>query len=228
MAALRYDHVDAKLKAELALKTRDYKKEVDREKIESKWQEVAAEHEAKHVEEKVPANSNIENRQPGLINYLESKWMAFCEKYDFFSRPKHIYDDHETRNKGSIEERAVNYAINHLSERETVWEEKNIYKTAMGYAAGETNLTQLISTVNKFKKEGILLIAQTHLKQFETPLTTKVALVKELETIDLMKSGKDTMKPLYQEQEVAEHIKGLDLNSGQKETFNRYLQPRTG
>jgi conjugative relaxase-like TrwC/TraI family protein len=76
-AAKEYDSVDAKLKAELTLKTRVHKQEVDKEILRSHWQETVKEYEAKQALElasqPAPSESQTKNK---VFGYLEEKWQA--------------------------------------------------------------------------------------------------------------------------------------------------------
>lgn len=226
-AASEYESVDAKLKAELTLKTREHKQEVSKVDLFSKWQAVVNEHDILH--EKLTNAGLHANKASKLservIGYAQSKWQKFCNRFEtsVTSRIKHIYEDSNIVKFTNIEEKAVDYAIRHLSERETVWEEKALYKVAMSYGTGEVRFVHIVSQIEKLKKEGVLLIAKTHLKGFEKPLTTKAALDKEIETINIMNKGKSFVRPLCTIQEVERYLSHKSLNNGQKEALKLIL-----
>lgn len=223
-AADGFEVVDAKLKAKLTLKTRDYKKDVDRETLQSRWQEVVKEYDAQLS---APKNDNplvkdnnfrAETGRQKVFQYFDEKWQQFCEKFASFGfgRVPHI-DEERTKDSRSIEDKAVGYAIRHISERSTVWEEKDMIAVALSYGTGRTTFEKIQTEIARYKQSGQLLIAKTQLKDYEMPLTTNACLSKEIKTIELMREGKNKVTVIYTKDTIQENLSNTNLNQGQKE-----------
>jgi conjugative relaxase-like TrwC/TraI family protein len=218
-AAKEYDSIDAKLKAELTLKTRVHKQEVDKEILRSQWQETVKEYEAKQAIElsNQPPQAEPKTR---VFSYLEEKWQAFCNKFAFESRNKITYMMQVAGiDNRPAEERAVEYALKHLSERASVWKGLDLQQVAMGHSTGYVCLDEINTQIGKLAKEGSLLNSAA----YPGYLTTKESLAKELETIGLMKSGKGKVEALYSKEEVREYCKDTHLNKGQVDALELIL-----
>lgn len=218
-ASKDYDSVDAKLKAELTLKTRVHKQEIDKEILRSQWQETVKEYEAKQGLELAIQPPHAEPKTK-VFSYLEERWQAFCDKFAFESWNKITYmmslASIDTR---PAEERAVEYAIKHLSERASVWKGMDLEQVALGHSTGYVCLDEINNQIDKLVKEGSLLNSVAYAGY----LTTKASLAKELETIDLMKSGKGKVEALYSKEVVREYCKDTHLNKGQIEALETIL-----
>lgn len=209
-----YENVDAKLKARVTLQTRDNKQEVSREILQERWQQTMREH-------IVQTNITPEAKPEGIRSYLESKWEAFREKFDIsrIGRIKHVEQSQESAK--TIEARAIEYAIAHLSERQSVWEERDLLGVAMSYTTGKSNLDSLTSALQSAKAAGIVLSGTN--KDFEKPLTTKATLDKELDTIAMMKEGLGTSKNICGVRKADKHLASTGLNQGQKDAARLIL-----
>lgn len=215
-----FDNVSAKLKAEMTLRTRENKSEMGKELLQERWLEVVREHDMLHS--KVPS-SKFEEKTQATIDYLGTKWQAFCEKFDISRvyKTKHIEQD--PNQSGSPETRAIQYATEHLSERQSVWEEKELVAVAMGYATGVSNFEKITAEVQKAKADGTLLISKPSSKALENLLTTQSVLTKELETIEYMRSGKGTVAPIYSKAEIDNYLQTTDLKPGQQDAVRLIL-----
>jgi conjugative relaxase-like TrwC/TraI family protein len=204
---------DAKAKAKLTLKTRNYKKDVSKEVLQVKWQETIRQYEA--TQENQVSNKSEISAAPKVIDYLSNKWEEFCKKFDLtiVSKIKHISDDIIVRRNLKVEERAVEYAIAHLSERSAVWEATALRSVAMEYATGHVCYEKLEAYIQKLHKEGILLQGKKH----DGLLATHATLSKELETVDLMKQGKGKVAAIYTQAAIQERLNNTSLRQGQRE-----------
>lgn len=212
-----YDNLTAKIKAQLTMRTRDYKKEVTHEFLRTKWQCILEEH-AILQQHRSDKNIEVEIQKPSsnFKSYIQQKWEEFCEKFNF--SPRHIDSDKLNFNiKQSVEIRSIEYAIAHLSERQSVWEQTDLLRHALAYSTGKSTLEKLNAEIQKYKRNGTLLVAQHQLTGFEYPLTTKTVLLKEHETIKFMREGQGNVEPITNHKNIKKSLRESTLNRGQRE-----------
>ncbi|MDF3047964.1 MAG: TrwC protein [Candidatus Midichloriaceae bacterium] len=213
-AAEGYEHVDARLKASLTIQTRENKQEVSHEILQERWQQTIGAHTTQ-------INNTHEAKSEGIRNYLENKWEAFRNKFDISRIFKigHVEQSNETTK--SIEEKAIEYAIAHLSERQSVWEERELLGVAMSYTIGKTNLANLTVALQNAKAADFILSGAN--KDFERPLTTKATLEKELNTIVMMKAGLGASSSICSARRVDGCLLNTNLNQGQQDAAKLIL-----
>ncbi len=224
-----YENLNARIKAELTLRTRNYKKEVTNELLTARWQLILEEHDKAKQPTKVVQISDSNNSDPTLKNYIQNKWEAFCKKFDLYylQSNRHIDRDIPARHsQKSVETLALDYAISHLSERQSVWEESDLLKHSLSYSLGKANLEKIAKELQNYKDNGTLLIAQQKLAAFENPLTTKTTLLREHETISLMKLGKGAVSPIISLTKIEQSLKETTVNLGQKEAISLILNSK--
>ena len=108
-------------------------------------------------------------------------------------------------------EKALQFAIVHLSEREAAFERAEVLKVALHKAIGKSGFNELESVLDKVIKSGDLISGVQNL------LTTKEAVVFEESIINTVKSGINTLKPLMSGDEARSQLEKANLTKGQKE-----------
>jgi conjugative relaxase-like TrwC/TraI family protein len=209
-----YENVDAKLKARVTLQTRENKQEVSHEILQQKWQQTVRTHTTQ-------IDTVHEAKHEGIRNYLENKWEAFRDKFDISRIFKVGHVEQSNEPMKSIEERAIEYAVAHLSERQSVWEERDLLGVAMIYTTGKTNLENLTAALQNVKAAGSILPGVD--KDFERPLTTKATLEKELDTIAMMKAGLGISQSICGAHKVDGYLWDTGLNQGQQDAAKLIL-----
>lgn len=214
-ASKQYDNVDAKLKAQLTLQTRQNKKEIDKATLQERWQETLNTYNK--------TQSNVVSKTDSIKTLLSSKWEAFRDSFDISRVFKISHIKSDPKEQGSIEERAIKYAIKHLSERNSIWEQKDLLGVALSYSVGESNVEKLKAALDVFKLRGDVLEAKGSIASFKNPLTTALALDKEIRTIELMRSGINASYQIADKKAVAAYLESTSLNKGQREAAELIL-----
>lgn len=130
------------------------------------------------------------SKQAADSDALREEWLAKCESHGL-DISKHISDHRPSKaNNSTIAREAVNYAINHLSERETRFEVKDIIKEALIRGLGEATLKDIQTRIHQAQREGILLERSNNM------LTTQKALNIESQLIKTMEAGKQQVQSI--------------------------------
>lgn len=108
-------------------------------------------------------------------------------------------------------EKALQFAIAHLSEREAAFERADVLKVALHQAIGKSGFNELDTVLDKVIKSGDLISGT---KNF---LTTKEAVVFEESIVNIVKAGINTLKPLMSNDEALQKLDHANLTKGQKE-----------
>ena len=217
----KYEFVNAKTAANAAIRTRDSKVEMDRGFLKEKWVEISKDkgfHIKDVVEQIVDGTYKVEVNKT-VRNVIEEKWQKFIS---LIGRPEddgkvinhsndHMFD------KGTVAERSVRYAVNHLSERSSVFDVKEIYRPAMSYGIGKVRFEQIGKAIDKLSSEGFILKGQGGL------YTTSEALSLEKQTIGFMKSGQGLFKAIMGSDKAESIFSTTKLNESQKEAAKHIL-----
>lgn len=234
-----YEYVNAKTAANATLITRQAKTELPKEVLIEKWQETLNSHGFNLEEQKekvakereeLRAELNKKSISEKLTDTL-STWLREIKQkfeFNFYSKIGHINEIEEGKQKPtekSVEERAVEYAIKHLSERASVWDEKELIKVATSYSIGRTTATKILEQIREYKKENKLLEnrLESHRDIPQKTLTTKEALSQELQTIKYMQEGKGKLDPITSTRKINEYTQNTELNKGQVDAIKAIL-----
>ncbi len=112
-------------------------------------------------------------------------------------------------------EKAVDYAIAQLSERNAGFEHQELVKTAIGHALGKVTLSEVETILKQHVNEGILINGRD--ATGKTLWTTREALVLEKEILSEIENGKGTQKPLADSEQLRVALEKSCLNKGQRE-----------
>lgn len=123
--------------------------------------------------------------------------------------------EHSTSNaKSSMQ--ALEYAIQHSVERDAGFTQTAIFETAMRYAMGKVNQSQLANMLNAYQERGDLLKG----KQMEGRLWTTLETVKmEREILCLSTQDKNTLPPIAEIESIESHKACHGLNQEQVSTL---------
>ena len=162
---------------EVTLNTRASKVPVDREKLHEHWRERAAE-----------IGLDLE----GIIGKS-------------MKRKKHGI--HEVIDKVKVSEKALTYALDHLGERQSVFQEKDIIRTSLQYALGDIAIDDVHDAIARFKEHEKIVSLGVH--QHRDIYTTPKVLERENRIIEVMKAGKNEYDPVASKEAVDLYLKGL-------------------
>ncbi|HAT6349346.1 TPA: conjugative transfer relaxase/helicase TraI [Legionella pneumophila] len=108
-------------------------------------------------------------------------------------------------------EKALNFAIAHLSEREAAFTRSDLLKVAVHQAIGKAGLNEIDNVLGNAINSGDLISGGNEF------LTTKEAVAFEESIIKNVKAGINILKPLMSSDEARKHLELTDLTKGQKE-----------
>ena len=129
-----------------------------------------------------------------------------------------LFDSGSSQTK---DKKAVEWAVAHLSERDSVFTGRDLLTASLSYDPGSTSLEKLEKEIRALKTEE---------KIHEAPglaggdgLATGKAVADERETISLMQQGQGRSSPVMRGWMVDRHLKGGPLTMGQKEAVRLIL-----
>ena len=181
-----------------ALMTRAHKRDVDHAGLREHWQKQAESlgFDAKGLaDEAIARTPNTENRQREL-----------------------------RLDEGSAAERAVAWAVAHLSEREAVFSRTDLLTAAIARKPGEVRIGEAVKVIEGLVKEGTLHASDIPVKG--DSLTTDRAVADELETIGLMEKGRQASGPVMRNWRVIALLHRGRLTFGQKEAVKLILSAK--
>lgn len=140
--------------------------------------------------------------QPINRDTVESLLLSLNKAIDFLSQEKPVKSDAE---------KALQFAITHLSEREAVFSKTQVLEVAIQKALGVVGIDNLASTLNQYMDDGLLQASNNHW------LTTNEAIACEKNIISTVIAGQKMVNPLITPMEAEEKLKHTNLTQGQKE-----------
>jgi len=111
----------------------------------------------------------------------------------------------------SESEKALNFAIAHLSEREAAFKKSKVLEVALEKAIGRCDVDALHAALNHAMADWVLISGREGL------LTTKEAIGFEERIINTVKCGVNTIEPFLTQEQSFEKLKEARLTQGQKE-----------
>ena len=114
---------------------------------------------------------------------------------------------HIANNPKLLAERAVEYAIAHLGERQSVFQEQDIIKTALQYALGDVQIDDVHHALGVLKGEYKVVSLGTH-KHRELYTSPKI-IAQENELVEMMKKGKGECDPIASRDTVNAYLTTL-------------------
>ncbi|HAU1484343.1 TPA: conjugative transfer relaxase/helicase TraI [Legionella pneumophila] len=108
-------------------------------------------------------------------------------------------------------EKALNFAIAHLSEREAAFTRSDLLKVAVHQAIGKAGLNEIDNVLGNAINSGDLISGGNEF------LTTKEAVAFEESIIKNVKAGINILKPLMSSDEARKQLELTELTKGQKE-----------
>jgi len=148
-------------------------------------------------------------RAKQILPNFEKKISVLSVKKDFEKLPEDLAD------------RAVAFAIKHLSERQTVFSRAEIISAALNDTLSKTTLSEVSRAIDSFIMHKELLFVQGKNLGRNT-FTTKVLLEKENAMIKIMTEGKNTFTPIASDLSKYSD-KFHELNDGQKRSAELIL-----
>lgn len=173
---------------EVTLNTRESKVAIDRAKLDEHWATRAKE-----------LDLNLE----GLIKT---------------SKKRNKNQAFEQVNTAEVSNAALNYALNHLSERQSVFKEKDIVKVSLQYALGDMTIYDVHQAMAAFKSQEKLV--GLGIEKHQPIFTTPHALEREQRIVNVMEAGKNDYDPIASREAIDAYLKTLvdDAPSTEKPT----------
>ena len=119
---------------------------------------------------------------------------------------------------------AVDWALAHLSERDAVFANTDLFAAALAYSPGAASIKEIERAVVDLKREGRLHDAPAF--QDGSGLTTDKALAEERETVALMRSGEGRGKAPMRGWMVDRHLRKGPLTAGQRQAVKLILSEK--
>ena len=119
---------------------------------------------------------------------------------------------------------AVNWAVEHLSERQAVFSHADLLAAALSVEAGSATVQEAEWAVEVLERDGRLhgAIGPEHGRHW----ATEAAVAREWETVGLMRAGKDAAERIMRRWMVTAKLHRGHLNEGQKEAVRTVLSSR--
>ena len=188
-----------------ALMTRSHKREVDHEALREHWKQQAAE-----------LGFDAVSIAAGAMERTAGKANAELP-----------LDSHDTPGKErstTPAEKAVSWAVAHLSEREAVFSRTDVLAAALAWKPGAVSIGEAERTVSELQKSGALHAANLPVRG--ESLTTDKAIADEKETISLMNEGQGRSKAPMRARRVDKLLRNGPLTDGQKAAVKLILSER--
>jgi conjugative relaxase-like TrwC/TraI family protein len=158
---------------------------------------------------------------------LHQQWKETCNQAGFDAKQAVQNAINQTQQKipdinpQQAADHAVQYAYQHLSEREAVFTQASLLKTAVALSIGDALPQHIHAAITRAEKQHALLpITRESIAQWTTPH----ALRCEKETIDHLLDGRQILKPIANTERVDKFLSEKSyLNDGQKNAVHLIL-----
>ena len=202
------DHAaDPRLAERAALMTRSHKRDVDKQALHESWLKQAA-----------ALGFDARSLAAGAVRREAGK-----ESGGFLSAASGEPRDAE-RNMGRDADRAIAWAVGHLSEREAVFARTDLLAAALAWNPGAISIDAAEKAVGRLEQAGALHATRAEI--LGDSLTTDKALADEKEVIALMERGRGASKPVMRSWMVGPRLHNGRLTVGQKEAVHLILTAR--
>ena len=188
-----------------ALMTRSHKREVDHEALREHWKQQAAE-----------LGFDAVSIAAGAMERTAGKANA--------ELPLGSRGTPGEEGSATPAEKAVSWAVAHLSEREAVFSRTDVLAAALAWKPGAVSIGEAERTVSELQKSGVLHAANLPVRG--ESLTTDKAIADEKETISLMNEGQGRSKAPMRARRVDKLLRNGPLTDGQKAAVKLILSER--
>ena len=188
-----------------ALMTRSHKREVDHEALREHWKQQAAE-----------LGFDAVSIAAGAMERTAGKSNA--------ELPLDSRDTPGKERSTTPAEKAVSWAVAHLSEREAVFSRTDVLAATLAWKPGAVSIGEAERTVSELQKSGVLHAANLPVRG--ESLTTDKAIADEKETISLMNEGQGRSKVPMRARRVDKLLRNGPLTDGQKAAVKLILSER--
>ena len=188
-----------------ALMTRSHKRDVDKDALRVSWQRQAA-------------DLGFDARE--LVNEARH-WECSYGGRSLASPGQHHIVDPGTATEA---DRALAWAVAHLSEREAVFARTDLLTAALAWKPGAVTVGEAEGAVERLENAGALHAARSPV--LGDALTTDRALIDETETIALMERGQDKSRPVMRRRMATSLLHDGRLTEGQKDAVTMILSSK--
>ena len=165
----------------VTLGLREQKAPIDRNKLDEHWQQRAQE-----------ANIDL----GGFVKKSKARLKAGL-----------VEEIPDVADKADKADKALQYAVDHLGERNSVFQEKDILKKALQYALGDIQVEDIHQALDRFKAQEKLVFLGTH--RYRDLYTSPKVIAQENSIIEIMQNGKNECDPIASKEAVALYNKTL-------------------
>jgi conjugative relaxase-like TrwC/TraI family protein len=117
---------------------------------------------------------------------------------------------------------AVRYALSHLSERETGFTQKELYKVASHHVLGKIESKKITEALGQAEKDGQVIQGKLRNAEDELLWTTPEAIAIEREIVALLKHDHDQLPPLAGQEAVEQHLREHPVKTEQAEAVRLF------
>ena len=189
-----------------ALMTRAHKREVDHGSLREHWREQAAE-----------LGLDAQGLAADAIGRSPEKTAAR-------QSPLPGVENEDAARARTVAERAVGWAVSHLSERQAVFSRTDLLTAALTWQPGAVSIADAVEALGRLEKDGTV-----HAANVPVPgdsLTTDRAVADEKETIALMLEGRNRGKAPMRARRVDKLLRNGPLTDGQTAAVKLILSER--
>jgi conjugative relaxase-like TrwC/TraI family protein len=155
---------------------------------------------------------------------LRDAWRSRAVEVGLLARrPTQAAEDLNLGSEGRKAERAVAAAIEHLSERRSVFFEREVIAKAAGFALGGACLEDIDNEIRGALARGELLSARPSRESFGRRYTTRDALAREQSILATMALGQEQLRPILETHRLARRFDGEGLTRGQRDAVELVL-----
>ena len=198
---------DPRIAERAALMTRSHKRDVDKQALRESWQRQAAD-----------LGFDARSLAAGAVQREAGK------EHDgrlpaASGEPRDI-----ERGAERDADRAVAWAVGHLSEREAVFTRADLLAAALAWKPGAVSIDDAAQAVDRLERTGALHATRAEI--LGDSLTTDKAVADEKEVIALMQRGRGASKPVMRSWMVGSRLHNGRLTAGQREAAHLILTAR--
>ena len=198
---------DPRLAERAALMTRSHKRDVDKQALRESWQRQAAD-----------LGFDARSFAVGAVQREAGKEHDGCLPAAS-GEPRDV-----ERSTERDADRAVAWAVAHLSEREAVFARADLLAAALAWKPGAVSIDAAAQAVDRLERTGALHATRAEI--LGDSLTTDKAVADEKEVIALMQRGRGASKPVMRSWMVGSRLHNGRLTAGQREAARLILTAR--
>lgn len=143
-------------------------------------------------------------------------WQTRAQALDInFERPQPVPQSLDIQDKQLKTQKIIESALDHLTERQTVFTQHSLTRAAMERSVGQVSPIEVHKALKAFEQEGQLVQAQSH-DGIEHRYTTKKALRIEKQLLSTQKKRIQSLEPICAHEHLKKCLEPFGLSNDQK------------